>query len=136
MQLKRKTTYNSKQPTLVQVTDKEPKRRDLEVLETKPRHRFTTRYQLSILTEVDASTKLGCIGTLLKREGLYYSNIRTWKRQVQEGALEWLSPKKRGRKKHVVYLLAKRVPASGTVRRSSTGAAFSSADAPATGTIV
>lgn len=109
MQLKTKTTYNSKQPISVPVTDKEPKRPDPEVLETKPRRRFTAKYKLSILAEVDACTKPGEIGVLLRREGLYYSNIRTWQRQLQEGALKGLSPKKRGRKQHEVNPLAKRV---------------------------
>lgn len=53
MQLNTKTTYNSKQPTLIPVTDKEPKRPDPEVLETKPRRRFTAKYKFSILAEVD-----------------------------------------------------------------------------------
>jgi transposase-like protein len=109
MQLNTKTTYNSKQPTLIPVTDKEPKRPDPEVLETKPRRRFTPKYKLSILAEVDACTKPGDIGALLRREGLYSSNIRTWQRQLQEGALKGLSPQKRGRKKHEVNPLAKRV---------------------------
>lgn len=109
MQLKTKATYNSKQPISFPVTDKDPKRPDPEVLETKPRRRFTARYKLSILAEVDACTKPGEIGALLRREGLYSSNIRTWQRQLQEGALKGLSPKKRGRKKHEVNPLAKRV---------------------------
>lgn len=109
MQLKTKSTYNSKQPIPVLVTDKDPKRPDSEVLETKPRRRFTAKYKLSILAEVDACTKPGEIGALLRREGLYSSNIRTWQRQLQEGALKGLSPKKRGRKKHDINPLAKRV---------------------------
>ena len=109
MQLKTKSTYNLKQPIPVPVTDKDPKRPDPEVLETKPRRRFTAKYKLSILAEVDACTEPGEIGALLRREGLYSSNIRTWQRQLQEGALKGLSPKKRGRKKHEVNPLAKRV---------------------------
>lgn len=109
MQLKSIRTYNSKQPIPVLVTDKEPKRPEPEVLETKPRRRFTAKYKLSILAEVDASTKPGEIGALLRREGLYSSNIRTWQRQFQEGALKGLSPKKRGRKKLEANPLAKRV---------------------------
>lgn len=109
MQLKTKTTYNSKQPTLITVIDKEQKRPDPEVLETKPRRRFTAKYKLSILGEIDICTKPGEIGALLRREGLYSSNIRTWQRQLQDGALKGLTPQKRGRKKHEVNPLAKRV---------------------------
>jgi hypothetical protein len=78
MQLKTKTADISKQPTLIPVNIKEPKRPDPEVLEAKPRRRFTVKYKLSILAEVDACTKPGEIGALLRREGLYSSNIRTW----------------------------------------------------------
>ena len=109
MQFKTESIHNPKQPTLVHVTDKEPKRPDPEVLETKPRRRFTAKYKLSILTEVDTCTKPGDIGMILRREGLYYSNIRTWQRQLKEGALKGLTPKKRGRKIHEVNPLAKRV---------------------------
>lgn len=109
MQLKTKTTYDPKQPTLVQVTAKDPKRPDPEVPETQPRRRFTAKYKLGILAELDTCTKPGDLGALLRREGLYSSNIRTWQRQFKEGALKGLTPQKRGRKKHEVNPLAKRV---------------------------
>ena len=109
MQLKTKTADISKQPTLIPVNIKEPKRPDPEVLEAKPRRRFTAKYKLSILAEVDACTKPGEIGALLRREGLYSSNIRTWQRQLQDSALKGLSPNMRGRKKHEVNPLANRV---------------------------
>jgi transposase len=109
MQLKTKSIQNSEQPTLITVTNKEPNRPNPEVLEKKPRRRFTAKYKLSILAEVDTFTKPGDIGALLRREGLYYSNIQTWQRQKQKGALKGLTPKKRGRKKHEVNPLAKRV---------------------------
>ncbi len=109
MELKTKSTYNLEQPKLVPVTEKELNRPDPEVLEKKPRRRFTAKYKLSILAEVDTCTKPGDIGALLRREGLYYSNIHSWQRQQQKGALKGLAPKKRGRKKHEVNPLAKRV---------------------------
>jgi transposase-like protein len=109
MQLKTKSTYNVDQLTRIPVTEKEPNRQDPEVLEKKPRRRFTAKYKLRILAEVDACTKPGDIGALLRREGLYYSNIHTWQRQKKKGALKGLSPQKRGRKKHEVNPLAKRV---------------------------
>ncbi len=109
MQLKTKSTYNLEQPTLIPVTEKEPNRPDPEVLEKKPRRRFTAKYKLRILAEVDACSNPGDIGALLRREGLYYSNIYTWQRQKQKGALNSLTPKKRGRKKREVNPLAKRV---------------------------
>ncbi len=80
---------------------------DPEVPEKKPRRRFTAAYKLRILKEYDACHKYGEIGSLLRREGLYHSNINTWLRQRNEGALNGLTPKKRGRKTKKVNPLAK-----------------------------
>jgi len=69
-----------------------------EVLEKPRRRRFTAAYKLRILQEVDALSESGQIGALLRREGLYSSNLTTWRRQRDNGTIEALSPKKRGRK--------------------------------------
>jgi transposase-like protein len=69
-----------------------------EVLEKPMRRRFTAEYKLRILREVDALSESGQIGALLRREGLYSSNLTTWRRQRDNGTIEALSPKKRGRK--------------------------------------
>jgi transposase-like protein len=82
---------------------------DPEVPEKKPRRRFAAAYKLRILKEYDACAKPGEIGALLRREGLYYSNINTWLRQRDEGVLHGLSPKKRGRKAKKVNPLAREV---------------------------
>ncbi|WP_457571561.1 IS3 family transposase, partial [Desulfovulcanus sp.] len=66
--------------------------------EKKPRRRFTAAYKLRILQEYESCRQPGEIGALLRREGLYHSNISTWRRQRDQGALQGLSPKKRGRK--------------------------------------
>jgi transposase len=71
-----------------------------EVLEKSIRRRFTAEYKLRILREVDALSESGQIGALLRREGLYSSNLTTWRRQRNNGTIEALSPKKRGRKAH------------------------------------
>lgn len=71
-----------------------------EVLEKPLRRRFTADYKLRILKEVDALSESGQIGALLRREGLYSSNLTTWRRQRDDGTIEALSPKKRGRKAH------------------------------------
>jgi transposase len=39
------------------------------------------------------------MGALLRKEGLYSSNLTTWKRQRDQGVLDAMSPKKKGRKK-------------------------------------
>ena len=69
-----------------------------EVLETAMRRRFSAEYKLRILKLADSCTEPGSLGALLRREGLYASNLKTWRRQRDEGTLEALSPKKRGRK--------------------------------------
>jgi transposase-like protein len=71
-----------------------------EVLEKPIRRRFTADYKLRILKEVDALSESGQIGALLRREGLYSSNLTTWRKQRDNGTIEALSPKKRGRKNH------------------------------------
>jgi transposase-like protein len=72
-----------------------------EVPSKAARRRFTAEYKLRILKQVDACTELGKIGELLRREGLYASNLTTWRRQRDEGVLSALKPKKRGRKESV-----------------------------------
>ena len=82
---------------------------DPEVQEKKPRRRFTARYKLRILEEAEACTATGQLGALLRREGLYSSNLTTWRRQRTDGQLQALSPKKRGRKPEHKNPLAERV---------------------------
>ena len=71
---------------------------DPEVPEKPTRRRFTAEYKLRILTRADACTEPGSLGALLRREGLYASNLTTWRRQRDRGILFALTPKKRGRK--------------------------------------
>lgn len=65
---------------------------DPEVPEKALRRRFTPAYKLRIIEEAQQCTKPGQLGALLRREGLYASNLTLWRRQMQEG----LVPKKRG----------------------------------------
>jgi len=58
-----------------------------EVSTKKQRRRFSKEYKLTILKEIDKSTKPGGIGTILRREGLYYSNIVKWREQLELGKL-------------------------------------------------
>jgi len=82
---------------------------DPEVPEKQRRRKFTAKYKLSILSEADSCTEPGQIGALLRREGLYSSHLTTWRRQKEEGLLDALSPKKRGRKKKPTNPLADKV---------------------------
>ena len=74
---------------------------DPEVADKAVRRRFTAEYKLRILTLADACTEPGSLGSLLRREGLYASNLNTWRHQRERGALSALTPKKRGRKETV-----------------------------------
>jgi transposase-like protein len=71
---------------------------DPEVVATPTRRRFTAADKLRILKLADACTAVGSLGTLLRTEGLYASNLATWRRQRTEGVLSALTPQKRGRK--------------------------------------
>lgn len=82
---------------------------DPEVVEKKPRRKFTAAYKLRILQEADACVEPGGIGKLLRREGLYSSHLTTWRTQREHGQLHALAPKKRGRKKKENNPLARRV---------------------------
>ena len=72
-----------------------------EVPDKAVRRRFTAEYKLRILTFADACTEHGSMGALLRREGLYASNLNTWRTQRERGVLSALTPKKRGRKESV-----------------------------------
>jgi transposase-like protein len=71
---------------------------DPEVRDKAVRRRFSAEYKLEILRKVDACTTPGEVGKILRREGLYSSNLNTWRKQQEQGILEGLKPKKRGRK--------------------------------------
>lgn len=71
---------------------------DPEVAEKKTRRRFTAAYKLRVLQQAEQCTRPGEIGALLRQQGLYSSHLTTWRRQFDDGVLQGLNPKKRGRK--------------------------------------
>jgi transposase-like protein len=71
---------------------------DPEVPEKASRRNFTAEYKRRILREADACKEQRQVGALLRREGLYYSNLTAWHRQAERGTLDALSSKKRGPK--------------------------------------
>jgi transposase len=75
-----------------------PPKVDPEVKAKPERRQFSAEYKRRILEEADACTEHGQIGALLRREGLYSSNLINWRKQRAEGSLKALSPKKRGPK--------------------------------------
>lgn len=78
---------NGTRPTMNQ----EP---DPQVVPKAERRRFSAAYKLRIVTEADSCSEHGQIGELLRREGLYSSQLTKWRRQRAEGTLG----QKRGRK--------------------------------------
>jgi len=83
---------------------------DPEVPEKARRRQYSARYKLKILQEADRCRESGEVGALLRREGLYWSNLQTWRRQREQGALEGLAARKRGPKS------APRNPLAGKVK--------------------
>ena len=82
---------------------------EVEVLAKATRRRFSAEYKLKILREAEACTESGAIGALLRREGVYSSNVTTWRAQRERGELLGLTPKKRGPAPKVKNPLASRV---------------------------
>jgi len=69
---------------------------EVEVMAKATRRRFSAEYKLKILREAEACTQPGELGALLRREGLYASNLTTWRAQRERGELLGLTPKRRG----------------------------------------
>jgi transposase-like protein len=68
-----------------------------EVLERPRRRRFTAAYKVQIVQEADAAIQFRQVGALLRREGLYSSQLAAWRRSRDAGALSALG-QPRGRK--------------------------------------
>ena len=71
---------------------------DPEVVERAKRRQFTVEYKLRVLREADACTGHGDIGAMLRREGLYSSQLAAWRRLRDEQAKAGLKARKRGPK--------------------------------------
>jgi transposase len=72
-------------------------------VEAKPkRRRFTAKYKLAILREVERARDPGKIGAILRREGLYSSHLSMWRRERDRIAKTGLAAQKRGPKAKVV----------------------------------
>jgi transposase-like protein len=69
-----------------------------EVNEKPVRRHFDAAYKLRILEEADRCSEVGKVGELLRREGLYSSHLTNWRHLRDEGTLQSLGPKRRGRK--------------------------------------
>ena len=75
-----------------------PRGSETEVVAKAQRRRFSAEYKRRIVREADRCTTPGAIGALLRREGLYWSALTTWRAARDRGELEGLAPKPRGPK--------------------------------------
>lgn len=81
---------------------------DPEVAATARRRQFTSGDRRRILAAADKCTVAGEIGALLRREGIYSSQLATWRKQRAASERAALEPKKRGRKADPALAEAKR----------------------------
>ena len=58
------------------------------------RRRFTAAYKLKVITAADACTKPGDVAALLRREGLYSSNLAVWRAARRRGELTGPAPRR------------------------------------------
>jgi len=82
---------------------------EVEVLAKAERRRFTAEYKWKVLREADRCKQPGEMGALLRREGLYWSNLTTWRKQREGGELAGLRGNGRGPKRREKSPLAERV---------------------------
>jgi len=73
---------------------------DEKVADQPVRRQFTPEYKLRILQEVDQRRDegRGVVGEILRREGLYASQIASWRSSLEEVIANGLPERKRGRR--------------------------------------
>ena len=74
-----------------------PTAADPEVSSKAVRRKYSAAYKRRILQEADQCSP-GKVAALLRREGLYSSNLTSWRKQRESGEIAGLQPKKRGKK--------------------------------------
>ncbi len=70
---------------------------DPEVEMRAKRRQFSAQDKLRILNEADSCRESGQIGALVRREGIYWSYLTDWRRELENGQLQGLQARKRGR---------------------------------------
>lgn len=71
-----------------------------KVVDQPLRRKFTPEYKLRILQEIDSrrDEKHGMVGEILRREGLFASQVALWRNSLEEVIANGLPEKRRGRK--------------------------------------
>lgn len=72
-------------------------RRTTEVLPKAARRQYTAEYKRKIVEQASKCREAGQVGALLRREGIYSSQLANWRRKYDQGALKALS-QSRGRR--------------------------------------
>src|SRR5205807_9614272 len=85
--------------------------REVEVLAKGERRRFTAEYKLEVLREAENCKQSGESGALLRRDGVYWSNLTNWRKQRERGELSGLTAKRRGPERRAENQIAERVGA-------------------------
>lgn len=80
-----------------------------EVAATAKRRQFSRGDKRRILAAADRCAEVGEIGALLRREGIYSSQLATWRKQRAATERAGLEPQKRGRKADPALAEARRV---------------------------
>jgi transposase-like protein len=76
----------------------------------RPKRRFKSNAEKRrIVAEADACTLPGEIGLLMRREGIYSSNLCNWRQQIRAADALALDTKKRGPKPNLELVEARRV---------------------------
>lgn len=84
-------------------------RPDPEVVAVARRRKFSGAEKARILALADECTQPGEIGALLRREGIYSSNLTAWRQQRAVAERQALEPKKRGVKPNPALAEARRM---------------------------
>src|SRR5688572_1121618 len=64
----------------------------------RQRRRFTPEYKQRMVQEADACTERGALGQLLRREGIYSSQLSDWRAQLEQSGSAGLETKRPGPK--------------------------------------
>src|SRR5882672_2791981 len=82
---------------------------DPEVAAIAKRRQFSSSERHRILAAADRCSKAGEIGALLRREGIYSSQLAAWRKRRVATEHAALAPQKRGRKADPALAQARRV---------------------------
>jgi hypothetical protein len=80
-----------------------------EVVATAKRRQFSSSERHRILVAADRCSKTGEIGALLRREGIYSSQLAAWRKRRVASEHAALAPQRRGRKADPALAQARRV---------------------------